>query len=104
MVLVRKPTGGLEFVAEADVDGPAGGIPVVHDPGASDPSQAFAISRLDSPEMTHVPMGIFRQVIRPTYDELVRAQVDQAVSNAGGAHDDASLAELLRGADTWTVG
>ncbi len=54
--------------------------------------------------MTHVPMGIFRQVARPTYDDLVRAQVEGAVDAAGGPAGDADLDELLRGRDTWTVG
>ena len=53
-------------------------------PRADDPTQAFALSRLDRPQMTHVPMGIFRSVSRPTYDDLVRAQVDAAIDTAGG--------------------
>lgn len=98
--LVRMPGGRLEFVAAADA---AGADVVVHDAGAEDPSQAFALSRLDSPEMTHVPMGIFRSVSRPTYDDGVRAQVDAAIATAGGPASDDDLASLLRGRDTWTV-
>ncbi|HET7760729.1 MAG TPA: 2-oxoacid:ferredoxin oxidoreductase subunit beta [Phycicoccus sp.] len=100
-VLVRVPGGGTEFVPEAEA---AGRDVVVHDPFADDPSQAFALSRLDTPEMTHVPMGIFRQVSAPTYDDQVRAQVTGAVEAAGGPAGDDDLAELLRGRDTWTVG
>ena len=48
-----------------------------------DPSQAFQLSRLDTPEMTHVPMGIFRQVARPTYDDLVRDQVERRRRHRG---------------------
>ena len=54
--------------------------------------------------MTHVPMGIFRNVARPTYDDLVRAQVDAAVDTAGGPATDADLDALIHGRDTWTVG
>ena len=100
-VLVRVAGGGSEFVPEAEVG--ARDV-VVHDAGADDPSGAFALSRLDTPEMSHVPMGIFRQVSRPTYDDLVRAQVDAAVDAAGGPATDADLADLLHGRDTWTVG
>lgn len=100
-VLVRVAGGGTQFVPEAEVGARE---VVVHDAGADDPSGAFALSRLDSPEMTHVPMGVFRQVSRPTYDDLVRAQVDAAVDTAGGPATDADLADLLRGRDTWTVG
>ena len=81
-VLVRGEGGAMKFVPEAEADG---ADVVVHDAGADDPSQAFAISRLDSPEMTHVPMGVFRSVSRPTYDDLVRAQVDAAVDTAAAA-------------------
>ncbi|MCA0336300.1 MAG: 2-oxoacid:ferredoxin oxidoreductase subunit beta [Actinobacteria bacterium] len=99
-VLVRTPGGALEFVPEDQADPTAY---VVHDPYAEDPSQAFALSRLDSPEMTSVPVGIFRQVERPTYDDQVRAQVAGAQDAAGGPATDADLAALLRGKDTWTV-
>ncbi|MCB1239477.1 MAG: 2-oxoacid:ferredoxin oxidoreductase subunit beta, partial [Tetrasphaera sp.] len=91
---------GLVFVPEAEADPAAY---VIHEPGAADPSQAFALSRLDTADMTHVPMGIFRQVERPNYDDLVRAQVDGARDVAGGAATDADLDALLRGNDSWTV-
>ena len=42
-------------------------------------------------------------VARPTYDDLVRDQVEAAVTTAGGPATDADLADLLRGRDTWTV-
>ncbi|MBM6404914.1 2-oxoacid:ferredoxin oxidoreductase subunit beta [Phycicoccus sp. CSK15P-2] len=100
-VLVRVRGGSAEFVPEAEVGARE---VVVHEAEADDPSGAFALSRLDSPEMTHVPMGIFRQVSRPTYDDLVRAQVDGAVDAAGGPATDDDLGALLRGRDTWTVG
>jgi 2-oxoglutarate ferredoxin oxidoreductase subunit beta len=76
---------------------------VVHDSTAADPAQAFALSRLDDGTMAHVPMGIFRQVQRPTYDDQVRAQVDAARASAGGPVADDELQQLLRGKDTWTV-
>jgi 2-oxoglutarate ferredoxin oxidoreductase subunit beta len=76
---------------------------VVHDAGAEDPSQAFALSRLDDPSMAHVPMGIFRRVVRPTYDDLVRGQVAAAVAEAGGPATTEQLGDLLRGKDAWTV-
>ena len=100
-VLVRVPGGGMEFVPAAQA---LAREAVVHEPGHDDPSQAFALSRLDTPEMTTVPMGIFRQVSRPTYDDVVRDQVTGAVGAAGGPASDDDLAELLRGRDTWTVG
>lgn len=53
--------------------------------------------------MTHVPMGIFRAVDRPTYDDQTRAQVESAVDLAGGPATDDDLQDLLHGKDTWTV-
>jgi 2-oxoglutarate ferredoxin oxidoreductase subunit beta len=99
-VLVRRTGGAMEFVPEGQSDGLD---VVVHDVAADDPSQAFALSRLDDPQMTHVPMGIFRNVSRPTYDDQVRAQVDAAVDTAGGPASDDDLDALIRGRDTWTV-
>jgi 2-oxoglutarate ferredoxin oxidoreductase subunit beta len=100
-VVVRTDAGSLQVVPRADAD-PARIIR--HDPHATDPSQQFAIARLDGPEMAHVPVGIFRDVTRPTYDDLVRAQVDDAVSSGGGTATDDDIAALLAGPDTWTVG
>ena len=99
-VLVRESGGGMRFVPEGES---TGRDVVVHDAGAEDPTQAFALSRLDSPHMTHVPMGVFRSVDRPTYDDQVRAQVSAAVDTAGAPASDADLDVLIRGKDTWTV-
>ena len=99
-VLVREASGAMVFVPEAEA---APTSLVIHDPQAEDPSQAFALSRLDSPEMTNVPVGIFRQVERPTYDDGVRAQVQAAIDTAGGPASDEDLAALLRGRDSWSV-
>ena len=99
-VVVRAADGGLDVVPARDVDP---GLVVRHDAGALDPSQQFALSRLDGPDMTHVPLGIFRDVAGPTYDDLVREQVDSAVAGAGGAPGEDAIARLLAGRDTWTV-
>jgi 2-oxoglutarate/2-oxoacid ferredoxin oxidoreductase subunit beta len=71
-----------------------------HDVTADDPTQAFQLSRLDDGTMTHVPIGIFRQVQRPTYDDLVRGQIDAAGLTADS---EAALADLIAGSDTWAV-
>ncbi len=63
-----------------------------------DPSYAFALSRLDTGDFAHAPIGVFRAVPRPSYDELMASQIDAA--RAGGEGD---LAALLAGNDTWEV-
>ena len=100
-VVVRSASGfGVEVVDAAT----AGDRQVVvHDATTPDPSLAFALSRLDDVTMAHVPVGVFRSVHRPTYDDLVREQLDDAREAQGGPATDADLAALLAGGDTWTV-
>lgn len=98
--VTRRPDGHLE-VTDTTQQG-AGGI-LVHDAHATDPSVQFALSRLDTPAMDHVPIGVFRCVSRPTYDDLVRGQIDVAVQAAGGPATDDDLTGLLAGNDTWSV-
>ena len=100
-VVVRANDGTLAVVPEVEADPDT---VLIHDAGATDPSVAFALSRLDDGSMTHLPMGIFRSVDRPSYDDLVRAQVDAARATGGGAATEDDLTGLLRGSDTWTVG
>jgi 2-oxoglutarate ferredoxin oxidoreductase subunit beta len=99
-LVARGDTGHLKVV---DAEGADMSRVVIHDAGADDPSSAFQLSRLDDPTMAHIPMGIFRNVTRPTYEDLVHAQIDDVVSAAGGGASDADLETLLQGSDTWTV-
>ncbi len=101
--VVARPDGGGVEVMSAEWAGAQGRAAVVHDPSADDPAAAFALSRLDDVTLSHVPIGIFRDVARPAYDDLVRGQVDGAVSATGGHTGDDDLAALLAGSDTWTV-
>jgi 2-oxoglutarate ferredoxin oxidoreductase subunit beta len=91
----RSPWGGLEVGKVANI---GEDNLVVHDPTISDSAYAFALSRLGEQNLTHTPIGILRQVSRPTYDDQARAQVAQA--RAARTPD---LQALLRGNDTWTV-
>ena len=70
-----------------------------HDAHREDPGYAFALSRLDLPAFEHVPVGVFRKVRRPVYDELVNEQVSDAREERG----EGELASLLSSGDTWTV-
>jgi 2-oxoglutarate ferredoxin oxidoreductase subunit beta len=69
---------------------------VVHD--VTDHELAFALSRLSDQGLDHAVFGVIRQVQRATYDDLSRAQVQQAVDGGG-----ADLSGLLHGSGTWTV-
>ncbi|WP_026123308.1 2-oxoacid:ferredoxin oxidoreductase subunit beta [Nocardiopsis chromatogenes] len=70
-----------------------------HDAHREDPGYAFALSRLDQPAFEHVPIGVFRDVRRPTYDALMNEQVAEARSAQG----EGDLGALLASGDTWTV-
>jgi 2-oxoglutarate ferredoxin oxidoreductase subunit beta len=88
--VVRDPaTGGVriaEHPADADV--------LVHDAHCPDPTTAFALSRLtDAGVLAHAPVGVFRQVDVPTYDDLAREQV--AVAKQGSPEPADALAGLL---------
>jgi 2-oxoglutarate/2-oxoacid ferredoxin oxidoreductase subunit beta len=89
--------GALEAVEVAGADT---GSLVVHDAHTADPSYAFALSRLDNPEFSHTPVGVLRQVDRPSYDDLMAAQISAARERQG----EGDLTALLAGPDTWQVG
>jgi 2-oxoglutarate ferredoxin oxidoreductase subunit beta len=72
---------------------------LVHDPQADEPELAFALSRLGNIDTGVTPLGVFRAVDRPAYDDAARAQVADA-QQARGKGD---LAALLSSGDTWTI-
>ena len=89
--------GGRAVIADrASVD--ASQI-IVHDARAEDSSQAFALSRLSHGPYGPTPLGVFRDVYRPVYDESLDAQVTESKA-ARGAGD---LSKLLASLGTWTV-
>ena len=92
--VVRAPGGGVDVV---EVDDANASDVLVHDAHAPDATTAFALSRItDGGAVRRAPIGIFRQVDRPTYDDLSREQ-------ATLAGDPPSLQVLLDGPDAWTV-
>ncbi|WP_245156013.1 2-oxoacid:ferredoxin oxidoreductase subunit beta [Nocardioides sp. 503] len=99
--LIRdSATGGVKV---ALVDEVGADQLLVHDAHNPDPSTAFAISRLtDSGYLNQSPIGIFRQVERPTYDDQARAQIETAKEAAPGDPQQ-RLDALINSGDTWTV-
>jgi len=71
---------------------------LVHDAHDPEPSIAYMLARMDYPDFP-VPIGVFRSVAKPTYDELLEAQVNDAVSRMGPG----DLEKLLNSGDTWTI-
>jgi 2-oxoglutarate ferredoxin oxidoreductase subunit beta len=71
-----------------------------HHSDAKDPGLAFALSRLANPRtLTNTPIGIFRDIHRPSYDQLLHEQIDSFTAKAGPGN----LQSLLTGNDTWDV-
>jgi 2-oxoglutarate ferredoxin oxidoreductase subunit beta len=98
--VIRAKDGSLQIASVAEVGLEA---VLVHDAHEPNPAVQFALSRLDEATLSHVPVGVLRSVSRPTYDDLVRAQVNDAKATIGGTASDDDLAALLAGNDTWTV-
>jgi len=81
-------TIGQAGISEADL--------LVHD--ETDPLIAFMLSRIFWPDFP-VPVGVIRDVRRPTHDELMTAQIEAAVAQRGAG----DIRRLLTGAETWSV-
>ena len=98
---VVHPAGGFGLSVRETAD-LGGETPVVHDAGVDDPAYAFALSRLSGSDLGTTPIGVFRNVSRPSYDEIVQKQLMDAKAQATGTPDQ-MLGELLTAADTWTI-
>ena len=73
---------------------------VVHDAHIEDPTYAFALSRLSGSSLEHVPVGVFRDVERAPFSQLVHEQIESVIAKEGKGQ----LSALLNGGDTWQVG
>ena len=69
-----------------------------HDEKAPNSQLAFLLSRMRHPEFPE-PIGVFRDVDRPTYDDMINSQVEEAVSEKGAGE----LQNLFHSGDTWQV-
>ena len=61
-------------------------------------AQAYLLAALQPPDFP-MAYGIFRQVEKPTYDDLLMAQVDAAIAKNGRGE----LSRLLNAGTTWLV-
>ena len=71
---------------------------LVHDIYLQDPSVAFMLARMEQPDFPQ-PVGVFRAVERPSYDQLMADQIDAAIAKSGPG----SLEKLIYTGDMWTV-
>ena len=70
---------------------------LVHDERATEPTLAYFLSRMGPPDFP-TPVGVFRAVEKPVYDELLMEQV-----HAARAGDPPDLNELYRRGESWDI-
>ena len=80
----------LSDVSESDL--------LIHDEKADTAHYAYMLSRLSYPEFPE-PIGVFRDIDKPTYDDQINEHVERQVESKGAG----DLASLFSAGDTWTV-
>src|SRR5256884_992210 len=83
-------TIGENGITEADI--------LVHDIHLQDPSVAFMLARMEQPDFPQ-PVGAFRAVERPSYNQLMAGQIETAIAKSGPG----TLEKLIYSGDMWTV-
>jgi 2-oxoglutarate/2-oxoacid ferredoxin oxidoreductase subunit beta len=89
---VRLRSDGSAEVFEGEGDA------LVWDAHHPEASPAFALSRLTRDAVGATPIGVFRDIERPVYDDLMEEQL-----TAAGGQKKGDLAALLGSGDTWTI-
>jgi 2-oxoglutarate ferredoxin oxidoreductase subunit beta len=69
-----------------------------HDETQENPSISYMLSQMDYPRFP-VPMGVLRNIQRPSYDAMVHEQNAQIIAEKGPG----SLEKLIVGRDTWEI-
>ena len=71
---------------------------LVHDENSPRSYLAYILGRFQYPDFP-VPMGVFRQVLRPTYEQMLADQINTAIDKKGPG----DLHKLLNSGETWTI-
>jgi 2-oxoglutarate ferredoxin oxidoreductase subunit beta len=71
----------------------------IWDPSTPTPGPGFMLCQMDQEPLKPRPIGIFRQVEAPVFEDGVHAQIDQEIEKKGRG----SLEQLVYGGETWTV-
>jgi 2-oxoglutarate/2-oxoacid ferredoxin oxidoreductase subunit beta len=91
--LRQRSDGSIEVCAASEP-----GV-LEHDSAQASPSLAFALSRVTQETHGGTPVGIFRNVERPVYDDLMAGQIATATEKRGAG----DLTALLHSGETWTI-
>ncbi len=71
---------------------------LIHQGYKDDMAYAHMLSRMEGPIMP-IPLGVFRAVNKPTYDEMLEAQVQTSIEKSGRG----DIQKMLNSGDTWVV-
>jgi 2-oxoglutarate ferredoxin oxidoreductase subunit beta len=71
---------------------------IVHNEKAPDSYLAYMLSRMEYPDYP-VPIGVFRDVEKPTYEAMMESQIEMAIAKMGPG----SLEKLINSGDTWVI-
>src|SRR5207302_8193690 len=71
---------------------------LTHDEAAEEPTLAYLLSRMSRPAFPE-PVGVLRNVRKPTYEELLDTQVSETVAKKGKG----KVEDLFKAEDVWTV-
>jgi|ERR1700733_8483340 2-oxoglutarate ferredoxin oxidoreductase subunit beta len=71
---------------------------IVHNEKSPDSYLAYMFARMEYPDFP-VPIGVFRDVEKPTYEDMLTDQVDGAIKKMGPGN----LEKLLNMGETWVV-
>ncbi len=72
---------------------------LVHDAKREDSTLAFMLANLAEKPGFPTPIGVFRDIRRPTADELTWDMIEKAKSKKG----DVDLKKFLSAGDTWVI-
>jgi len=90
--------GGGPRVVELGADGVDADAVATHHQSEESDSHAYMLARMTHPEFP-IPIGIFRNVERPTYEDMLNEQIHDAKEQKGPRN----LQSLLIGSDYWEV-
>jgi len=89
-------------IVKISAEGGENGIKVddilVHNENAHEPNLPYILGRMQFPEYP-VPMGVFRAIERPTYEQMLAGQISTAVETKGAG----SLEKLINSGETWVI-
>jgi 2-oxoglutarate ferredoxin oxidoreductase subunit beta len=71
---------------------------LVHNENAPEPNLSYILGRMQFPEFP-VPMGVFRAITKPSYEEMLANQISTVI----GAKGPGSLEKLINSGETWVI-